>query len=220
MASVRNDRELIHHCCEVNREYMRLPAGELQNYQAIAGLYQRLAEQSLLCAGAWLRNHSCPDHEPAVDAFWWAVVAWADAFGISAGIEPVEWGRKFLEPHFEFANYLRPCSQPDCIEAHAGKPGEVILELDVRWMTLVMKLTGKWGWWHHLKDMPAVLEAQKLETELRSTDGMVREAYLKSDLRFFKELFKPFPFTAQTRIQLMDWLAMADPDNKEWRDKQ
>lgn len=210
-------RELIHHCCKVNAEYMRLPAGELHNYKHLSGLYQRLADQSLLCAGAWLRDEPCPEHEPAVDAFWHAVVAWSDAFGISIGVDPVEWGREFVHPHFLFADYLRPGEQLETIEPHAALPAEVIMELDIRWLKLVVKLTARWGLFHHAKDMPALREAERLERDLRAEDGQVREAYLKSDLKFFKALFEPFPFKYQTKQQIKDWLALADPDNNEWR---
>jgi hypothetical protein len=214
MAKINNIRELMHYCCEVNCEYMRLPAGNLANYQTLSALYQRIADQSLLCAGTWLRDHECPDHEPAVDAFWWAVVAWAGAFGTSVGMEPVEWGREFIYPHCMFANYLKPGPPPGEVEPHAGLPAETILELDVRWMKLVMKLTASWGFLHHMKDMQALHEAQHLEKELRAPDGTVRDAYLRSDLKFFQALFLPFPFKSETKQQLRDWLAMADPDNK------
>ncbi len=218
MAQVRTPRELIHYCCETNAEYMRLPAGQLHNYRQITALYQRLADQALLCAGAWLRSKPCPDHEPAVSAFWWAAVAWAEAFGTSIGVDPVEWQEVFVLPHLDFASYLRPGERCEVIEPHAGQPAEVIMELDARWMRLVMKLTGKWGMWEHLKDLPALREAERLERELRAPDGQTRDAYLRSDLKFFRELFEPFPFKYQTRQQIKDWLAMADPDDKEWRE--
>lgn len=217
MPSITDAKELILHCTHVNCNYMRLPAGELDNYQAISRLYQRLAEQSRVCAQSWCSNLPCPEHEPAVDAFWHAVVAWADALGISMGVDPVEW-RVFVKPHFDFAEYLRPGEKLEVIEPHAALPAEVIIELDVRWMRLVVKLTTQWGLFHHLKDRPALREAERLERELRNGRGLVRDAYLRSDLKFFGALFKPFPFKYQTRHQIKDWLAMADPDNDEWRD--
>lgn len=219
MAEVVDEKKLMHRCCEVNCEYMRLPAGSLDEYRHIAGLYQRFADQSLLCAGAWLRNRPCPRHEPGVDAFWWAVTAWTDAFGISIGVDMAEWSRKFVHPHFEFARYLRPGEELPVIDPHAALPAETILELDVRWMKLVVDLTSRWGMLAHLKDMPALHEAQRLEKALRAEDGVARAAYLKSDLKFFQELFEPFPFEYKTRQQLNDWLAMADPDNEEWRSR-
>jgi len=218
MANVRGARELIHCCCEVNCEYMRLPAGELRNYKTLSSLYQSLADQSLLCAGAWLRSKPCPEHEPAVDAFWWGVVAWSEAFGISAGMPPQEWRRVFVQPHLDFADYLRYGEDVEQIEPHAGLPAEVIIELDVRWMKLVMNLTSRWGFVHHMKDILALREAKRLERELQQEDGPVREAYLRSDLKFFEALFEPFPFRDQTQQQIKDWLAMANPDNKEWRE--
>lgn len=218
MAPITDAKELILHCTQVNAEYMRLPAGELQNYKALSGLYQSLAEQSRVCAQGWCSNLPCPEHEPAVDAFWWAVVAWSDAFGISMGVDPVEWGREFVNPHFDFAEYLRPGEKPEVIEPHAALPAAVIIELDVRWMRLVVKLTTRWGLRQHLKDRSALREAERLERELRNGRGLVRDAYLRSDLKFFDALFKSFPFKYQTRQQIKDWLAMADPDNDEWRD--
>ncbi len=212
MATVKELRGLIRHCCEVNCNYMRLPAGQLERYPNLIDLYQRIADQSLECANAWVRNLTCPDHEPAVDAFWWAVSAWAETFGLSAGMPTQEWFTIFVYPHIEFARYLKPEGSVDAIDPHAGKPAETILELDVRWMKRVMILTGAWGWFVHLKDVPAVEDARCLERELRSEDSEARDAYLHSDLIFFHELFKPFPFKEKTREQLMDWLDMAEPD--------
>jgi hypothetical protein len=214
MAEINNIRELMHNCCEVNCEYMRLPAGDLANYQTLSALYQRIADQSLLCAGTWLRNHRCPDHEPAVDAFWWGVVSWAQAFGLSIGAEQDEWERVFVEPHIEFASYLKHGDYAEPLPIVGGPPADIILRLDALWMERVVKLTGRWGFLQHMKDMPALHEAQNLERELRAPDGDVRDAYLRSDLKFFQALFKPFPFKSETRQQLRDWLAMADPDNK------
>lgn len=219
MAEVKDIRKLMVRCTEVNRDYMRLPAGALDEYRNIASLYQRLADQSYECAQAWLRDEACPEHEPAVDAFWWAVVSWAEALGTSMGIEPDEWYKVFVRPHRAFADYVLCGPHPEVIEPHAGLPAETILELDVRWMNLVVKLTSKWGMLAHLKDMPALHEAQKLEKVLRAPDGAARAAYLKSDLVFFRELFKPFSFEYKTRQQINDWLAMADPDNEEWRSR-
>jgi hypothetical protein len=215
MAEIKGVRELMRHCCKVNCDYMRLPAGELPNYETLTALYRRMASQSLLCAETWIQARSCADHEPAVDAFWWAVVAWADAFGISAGVDMAEWSREFVSPHWEFADYLRPGEKVETIDPHAGLPAEVIMELDVRWMKMVIKLTARWGLFHHLLDSPALREARYLEAELRKPGSQVRDAYLRSDLKFFQELFKPFPFKKRTRQQLDDWLAMANPDNKE-----
>lgn len=206
-----NSRELIHYCCEVNCEYMRLPAGALTEYQHIRKLYERLADQSLLCAGFWFRAKPCPKHEPAVDAFWHAVVAWADAFGVSVLEEPPElqdWDVTFLAPHVAFADYLRP-TERRYMAPQGLHPADAIIELDIQWMKMVMQLTRKWGLVQHLKDLPAWREAQRLETELRDPDSPVRAAYLSSDLAFFAELFKPFDFKPETRKQLEDWLALA-----------
>ncbi len=214
MAEIKNIRELMHHCCEVNYNYMRLPAGQLDKYRNLTALYKRLAGQSLLCSDAWLHKRSCPDHEPAVDAFWWAVVAWAEAFGISVGMKPEEWSRVFIDPHRQFAIYLKDYDSMETIYPHAALPAEAIMELDVRWMKLVIKLTSRWGLFRYLNDMPALREAQTLERELREDGSKVRDSYLRSDLVFFDALFKPFPFLEQTKLLLNDWLAMANPDNK------
>lgn len=203
-----NRRELMVNCALVNLEYMRLPAGQLGDFREIVKFYERLAAQSLTCAQAWWDDKPCPKHEPALDAFWWAVVSWAEAFLISLGVAPRErW--VFVNPHLTFARYLRPGEKPERIEPHAGLPAEVIIELDIRWLKLVVKLTSKWGLIQYLKAMPVLKEAKRLEGELRS-DGPVREAYLRSDLKFFDALFEPFPFKYQTQQQIKDWLAMAN----------
>ena len=204
-----NNREIMLKCTQVNCDYMRLPVGMVEGYSKVAALYQRLAEQSRKCAQAWVEDKACPSHEPAVDAFWWGVVAWADAFGLSVGVNPLEWRRKFIAPHHEFADYLRPGKPPEPLSPVESSPVEIIMELDARWTALVIKLTAKWGLMH-LKDRGAMIEAQRLQDDLRNPNRPAYKAYLKSDLAFFRALFQNFPFSKRTREYLDAWLIEAE----------
>lgn len=210
MAAVMNNREIMLKCIQVSCDYMRLPAGVVEGYSKVAALYQRIANQALECAQAWLKDKPCPVHEPAVDAFFWAVIAWADAFGLSIGVHPLEWGRKFIAPHHEFADYLRPSRPPEPLSPVDSSPAGIILELDARWTALVIKLTARWGLTHHLKDVGAMVEAQRLQGELRRPDSPAYKAYLRSDLEFFKALFRNFPFSYKTRQHLDQFLQKAE----------
>ena len=201
-----NHKEIMLKCTQVNCDYMRLPAGMVEGYRKLTELYQRIADQARECAQAWLKDKPCPAHEPAVDAFWWAVVAWSDAFGLSVGINPVEWGKVFIAPHHEFAAYLRPGKPPEPLQPVDGTPAETILELDARWTELVIKLTARWGIMHHLKDRGAMIEARHLQGELRRPGSPAYKAYLRSDLDFFKTLFRNFPFSDKTQRHLNVWL--------------
>lgn len=204
--------EVMLHCTGVNARYI-LPAG----FDAVAGLYRRIASESLCCALAW-RNQPrfgepCPRHEPATSAFWHSVVAWADAFGRHLGLDEEEWYSKFVAPHRDFAWYLRPYQRgvqpPEDLLSKAFSPGGPwLLELDARWTALVIKLTARWGVLHHLRDLRALWQALRLMRELRSTDSPVARAYLESDIEFFRELFKPFPFSDETRGKIDRFLAM------------
>lgn len=205
-----NDRELILKCIEVNSGYMRLPAGQVAGLENMVALYKRVAEQSLECARAWAKDSPCPAHEPATDAFWWGVVAWADGFGLSMGVDQAEWGRLFVSPHEAFANYLRPARPPTPLPAVDGPPANIILALDALWTELVIKLTARWGLLHHLKDKGAIIEAQRLQGELQNPDSPTYRAFLESDLTFFHALFKHFPFSKETRKHIDDWLKKAE----------
>lgn len=209
MASM-NHREIMLNCTRVNHQYMRLPAGKVTGLEAMTELYKRIASQSLTCAQAWVQDSLCPDHEPAIDAFWWGVVAWADAFGLSMGVDQVEWGRVFIYPHHQFANYLRPGRPPEPLPEVEGSPADIILELDAQWTALVIKLTAQWGFFHHLKDSGAMLEAQRLQGELRNPGSPAYEAFLESDLTFFRHLFKHLPFSERTRKYINAWLKRAE----------
>ena len=203
-------KEIILNCTRVNHQYMRLPAGKVSGIEAMTDLYRRIASQSVACARDWMQDMPCPDHEPATDAFWWAVVAWADAFGLSMGVDMAEGSRLFVDPHCQFANYLRPGNPPEPLEEVDGPPADVILTLDAMWTELVIKLTAQWGFLHHLKDRAAILEAQSLQGELRTPGSPAYKAFLKSDLNFFRHLFKHFPFSEQTRKHINAWLKKAE----------
>jgi len=203
-------KEIILNCTRVNHQYMRLPAGKVAGIEAMTSLYKRIAKQSLDCAQAWVQDSSCPDHEPAVDAFWWGAVAWADAFGLSMGVDQAEWGRLFIYPHQEFANYLRSGIPPSPLEEVNDSPANVILTLDATWTDLVLELTGQWGLLHHLKDKDAMVEAQRLQGELRNPESPAYKAFLESDLTFFRHLFKQFAFSKQTRQHIDAWLKRAE----------
>jgi len=204
-----NNREIMLKCTQVNRDYMRLPAGKVDGLKHLTALYRRLADQSCACALAWVEDKACPEHEPAVDAFWWGVVEWADAFGISVGVDKDEWGRIFIRPHLEFADYVLPGPHPEPMPFVGGPPADVILRLDAAWMERVIKLTTKWGLLAHLKDKGALGEAEHLGSELRNPASPSYKAYLESDLKFFRKLFVNFPFSIQTTSQLEGWLGEA-----------
>ena len=197
-------------CCKVNRDYRRLPAGKVPGLETMTALYERIAGQSLDCALAWRDNELCPGHEPAVDGFWWGVVAWSDAFGLSMGVDQVEWGRYFVATHEQFANYLRPGRPPEPLPTVDGSPAKIILTLDALWTELVIKLTSQWGFLHHLKDREAMLEAQRLQVDLQNPESPVYKAFLKSDLIFFRHLFKAFPFSTKTKKHINAWLKEAE----------
>jgi len=205
-----NHKEIILNCTRVNHQYMRLPAGKVTGLEAMTELYKRIASQSLACAQAWVQDSPCPDHEPATDAFWWGVVAWSDAFGLSMGVDMAEWSRLFVYPHDQFANYLRPGNPPSPLEPVNESPASVILTLDATWTELVIKLTAEWGFFHHLKDSGAMLEAQRLQGELRTPGSPAYKAFLESDLTFFRHLFKHFPFSEQTKKYINAWLKRAE----------
>jgi len=205
-------KEIILNCTRVNHQYMRLPAGKVAGLEAMTELYKRIASQSLTCAQAWVQDSPCPDHEPAVDAFNWGIVAWSDAFGLSMGVDQVEWGRVFIAPHHEFADYLRPGRPPEPLPTVDGAPANIILTLDALWTELVIKLTARWGLLHHLKDKDAMIEAQSLQGKLRNPGSPAYKAFLESDLVFFHHLFKHFPFSEQTKKHINAWLKRAEEE--------
>ena len=162
-----NHKDIMLRCAQVNADYMRLPAGMVDGYRKLVTLYQRIADQSLVCAQAWVADPPCPDHEPAVDAFWWGVVSWAKAFGVSIGADPGEWEAAFVRPHDQFAGYLKPRSRGERLDPVVRSPAETATKLNVAWMGLVIKLTLQFGLTNHLKDYAAMVQARNLEKELR-----------------------------------------------------
>lgn len=205
-----NNREIMLKCTQVNSDYMRLPAGKVDGLKKLPGFYKRMATQSLVCAHAWREDMPCPGHEPAVDAFWWGIVAWADAFGSSVGVDQTEWGRVFVAPHDEFASYLKPNGLPEPLGVVSGPPADVIIRLDTLWMEKVIKLTTTWGLLAHIKDKDALVEAQRLGDELRNPGSPTYRAYLESDLKFFRKLFVNFPFSQGVRKKLDDFIIKAE----------
>jgi len=202
-------RRLMVHCTRVNAGYMRLPGG-LEGYEAMVSLYQRIAAQSEACAQAWLEERTCPPHEPATSAMWWAVVSWALSFCKDLDVDNQEWQEVFVSPHLGFASYLRSAAPSPSWELGARRsPVEAILLHDVRWIKLVIKLTTRWGLWRHLKDWRALWQARRLIQALRDITSEEARIYLKSDLRFFKDLFEPFPWAEETRKHLNAWLTLA-----------
>lgn len=209
MAQIINPRDLILHCQMVNVEYTRLPAGKVDGYKNLVNLYKRIAKQGLDCALCWANDAPCPEHEPAVDAFFWAVTAWAEAFGQSIPVDTTEWSKVVVRPHVMFAQYLRPGEYFERLPILGGPAADIIIRLDALWMGQVVKLTGKWGLFQHMKDLPAVNEARRLDAELKKQFSPAYLAYLQSDLEFFEEFFKPFPFTEEVRVKLDSFLASA-----------
>jgi len=204
-----NNREIILKCMEGNTNYMRLPAGMLQEYKSMTNLYQRIAEQLKECAQAWVHDQPCPAHEPATDAFIWGVVSWAEAFGQSIGVDMEEWNTVFISPHDQFASYLKPRPRLERISPVQGSAAEISMEIDARWTNLVIQLTARWGLAQHLKDGAAMLEAKRLQKQLREPGSPAYNAYLASDLTFFRQLFKNFPFSDDMRTQLENFLQKA-----------
>jgi len=201
-----NHRDVMLRCAQVNAGYMRLPAGTVDGYQKLVALYQRIADQSVDCAQVWAADLPCPDHEPAVDAFWWGVVSWAEAFGVSISTDAGEWEAVFVRPHEQFAGYLRPRSRSETLDPVVGSPAETVMGLDVTWMALVVKLTIQFGLTQNVKDYRAMVQAHKLGQELRRPDNPARRAYLQSDLVFFRQLFSNFSFSQGTAANLDRWL--------------
>ena len=232
-----DERQLILYCAQVNHKYMGLPAGQVKGFEKVTALYKRLSLDSLACAQAWFEgNPRPPKHEPAVDAFWWALVPWCQAMGRDIGVDKQEWGRIFSHPHYAFARYLRETSpapvwpqtnlipwRRDPAVAFTGNTliqdgrfstvaANVILYNDVEWTKMVIRLTTRWGVLQHIKDIGALLQVRRLLKELKPPymDTGVQRAYLASDIEFFRDLFRPFQFTQRTRDIIEQWLTAAE----------
>ncbi|KKM87065.1 hypothetical protein LCGC14_1272680 [marine sediment metagenome] len=227
-----DEKELILHCAQVNNEYMGKAAGQVKGYEKITALYRRLSKESLACAQAWLEGKpKPPKHEPALDAFWWALVPWAHAMGRDMRVDQREWFDKFVKPHYAFARYLHeghPFSgrwffiDPQGAQRRgvpasvwpqlwpASEAWNVILYNDVRWTKMVIGLTARWGVLQHFKDLPALWQTLRLLKELappyrRNT----QHEFLVSDVEFFHELFKPFSFSRETDVMIQQFLRRA-----------
>ena len=231
-------KDIIRLCASTNWGYMATTAaGHVPGLEAVARLYDRLATQSYSCAQAWLEDRPVPEHEPAVDAFWWGVVEWAHAFPRAL----LRWGgyhepelydemaRVFYIPHWEFACWLRP---PKSIVGYAvlpearqvpvptvfhlpwpfyRRPAEIILRYDARWTRRVILLTARWGLLHHLKrDAKALWQALFLMRRLRRWPDPVAVAYLESDLVFLRELFGHFEFSPRLKGIIENFLAVVE----------
>ena len=217
-------------CAATNLTYMRATPAGRAGYGAVVDLYHRLAVQGQTCAEAWEAGQPCPSHEPAVDAFWWGVAAWANAFcaDVMAWLAPYN-GRRlhhelqevFCRPHREFAQWLRPLGAGSVgtrvitgysPRVPAGRPAQLILCHDAAWTGLVIRLTAMWGLVRHLKDLRALWQSLRLVRRLRGWPDPVARAYLESDLAFFRGLFGHFPFTPRLRSVLDCFLEAADEE--------
>lgn len=233
-------KDIIRLCASTNWGYMATTAaGHVPGLEAVTRLYDRLATQSYSCAQAWLEDRPVPEHEPAVDAFWWGVVEWSHAFPRAL----LRWGgyhdpalyeemeRVFFDPHWEFARWLRPkavkvLSVSRHPTSHIGskvvhwqytpwpvyrRPAQIILRYDARWTRRVILLTARWGLLHHLKrDAKALWQALFLMRQLRRWPDPVAMAYLESDLVFLRELFSHFDFSPRLKAIIENFLAMAE----------
>lgn len=235
-------KDRIRLCASTNWGYMATTAaGHVPGLEAMTRLYDRLATQGYSCAQAWLEERPVPEHEPAVDAFWWGVASWAGAFPKAilrwGGYhdqelyDELEW--RFWVPHWEFARWLKPvfpeCYQNPTVRAGAlthcvwrlilrpwpvyRRPPEIILRYDAHWTWRVILLTARWGLLHHLKrDAKALWEALFLMRRLRRWPDPVAVAYLESDLTFLRELFGHFDFSPRLRAIIENFLAVAEKE--------
>jgi len=227
-------QEVIRLCASTNGRYMETTAaGRVSGLEAMVRLYDRLATQSYGCAVAWLQGRPVPEHEPAVDAFWWGVVEWAHAFprallrwgGYHEPELYEEMGRVFYVPHWDFAFWLRRpsavtsrCAGDVLIPIHSWyrpwpvyrRPAEIILRYDAHWTRRVILLTARWGLLHHLRDAKALWQALFLMRRLRRWPDPVAVAYLESDLVFLRELFGHFEFSPRLKGIIENFLAVAE----------
>lgn len=212
MEIITDNRKLMHHCCVVNNDYMRLPAGRVDDYNLISDLYRRLAQQSLECSMAWMNGQDCPKHEPAVNAFWTAVMPWADEFARTFHMPELEWYDVFMQPHSEFLRFIRhDCDWVPLEQVH-GSTSERVMKLDADWMSRVVTLTTRWAFWQYLSEKDVIGQAKRLEQELKTPGSPVQKAYLISDFAFFKNLFEPFPFSNQSRECINKFLASLETE--------
>lgn len=209
MRKISSPRKLMYNCAIVNYFYMDYSAaGRLPEFNTMASLYRRIASESLVCAQSLYEQKSCPAHEPATDAFWWAVVSWAINIGDEWELDRFEWHEKFVSPHIMFAQYLRPSSPRRMKKSGAKWASDIIILNDIIWTKLVIRLTAEWGLFQHFKDVRALFQARRLMKELR-LQGKVRHAYLESDIWFLRQLFAPFEFGDKMESRINIWLSEA-----------
>lgn len=216
-------------CAATNLDHMRTtPAGEASP-STLVKLYQRMAIQGLSCAQAWQEGKPCPPHEPAVDAFWWGVAAWAGVFSNDL-LQCLELKDKrrlhyelqevFCRPHREFACWLRPLDPREAAGVlHDYNPVtgisavQLVLAHDIAWTRLVMRLTARWGLLRHVSDLPALWQSLTLVRRLERWPDPLAQAYLESDLLFFRRLFAQFPFSPRLRAALDEFISAAERES-------
>ncbi len=221
-----DSRAIMLACAATNLAHMRTTPAGRASPGALVKLYQRLADQGLACAQAWKDGRPCPPHEPAVDAFWWSVAAWAGVFSsdLVKCLEPRD-GRLlhdelqevFCRPHREFAAWLRPLDDGRAAlvfrsygQVAGTSPARLVLAHDVAWTGLVMRLSARWGLPHHLKDLPALWQSLNLVRRLKRWPDPMAVAYLESDLMFLRQLFDHFPFSPRLRSILDRFIDAAE----------
>lgn len=179
-------REVIRLCAQTNWAYMATqPAGQIDEFQRVRRIYDRLATQGYECAQAWLEGRPPPRHEPGVDAFWWAVSAWSSAFmhdvlqtspiflglGAKQALMSRQVGENFYQPHLQFALYLR--SRPsgvliyDGLDLRGMSRGQMVLAHDAKWTSFAVRLAVRWHPLYLLKEFRTIREALRLSGALR-----------------------------------------------------
>lgn len=206
---MEREREKIVKAAKLNRAYMDLPVGN--HHPALVKLYREIAEESVIQARNYsgdMRRKPLVVPPGNVCAFWWATAAWAWTLGYfmrDSITEPAarewtgRWDTHFVAPHVNFASYLtesyndwrlralgRPEDLPDL------SPADTILELDRRWMWLVINHTRLRDLKGNLKNGRALWEAWRLNRHLKDTRSVVRQHYLEADLVFLRVLFQIF----------------------------
>lgn len=181
-------REVIKLCAGTNLGYMvTTPAGQVNQYPRVRRIYERLAIQGYACAEAWMEGRPPPPHEAGLDAFWWAVAAWAGAFmndllkvspiacafgGAAARNLQLRALDNFYQPHLEFASYLRPrlsgVTGYDQVDLRHITPGRMILMHDAKWTALGVGLAVRWRPLYLVTDPRTLWEALRLSEALRN----------------------------------------------------
>ena len=230
-------REAILRAATLNASYMRFSAGETP-YGMLTRFYQSIADESVTCATAFRQHEICPPHRASVDAFWWGIVVWARNIGAHIMAMPRVWDEAFVKPHLQFARYLRrlyvyrnrlprdvQLSDLSALgldyqavrEPADGDMGRVILDHDIYWMLLTIRLTVKWGLLSHLRWLPVLAQAFSLAGHLRRDprDNEVAQAYLESDLVFLTLLFSDFEMDEDLQAACVRFLGGVKLKQKE-----